>query len=34
MLRRAGLGRRKAQIVFDDELPAWNYRAIPSNPGS
>jgi hypothetical protein len=22
------------RIVFDDELPAWNYRAMPSNPGS
>jgi Rhodopirellula transposase DDE domain len=21
-------------IVFDDELPAWNYRAVPQKPGS
>jgi hypothetical protein len=22
------------RIVFDDELPAWNYRAIRTQPGS
>jgi hypothetical protein len=28
-------GYRKAmRILFDEELPAWNYRAIPAKPGS
>ena len=32
---KAPKGYKKAmKIVFDDELPAWNYRAIPSKPGS
>ena len=26
--------KNSMRIVFDEELPAWNYRAIPSNPGS
>jgi len=25
---------KSMRIVFDDELPAWNYRAIPIKPGS
>jgi hypothetical protein len=26
--------KKTMRIVFDDELPAWNYRAIPTKPGS
>jgi hypothetical protein len=26
--------KKAMRIVFDDELPAWNYRAIPRKPGS
>ena len=26
--------KKSMRIVFDDELPAWNYRAIPMKPGS
>ena len=26
--------KRNMRISFDDELPAWNYRAIPVKPGS
>jgi hypothetical protein len=26
--------KKTMQIVFDDELPAWNYRAIPTKKGS
>jgi hypothetical protein len=26
--------KKRMRIVFDEELPAWNYRAVPSNPGS
>jgi hypothetical protein len=28
-------GYKKAmRIVFDEDLPAWNYRAVPKKPGS
>lgn len=26
--------KQTMRIVFDEELPAWNYRAIPAKPGS
>lgn len=26
--------KKTMRIVFDDELPAWNYRAVPEKPGS
>jgi hypothetical protein len=26
--------KKNMRIVRDDELPAWNYRAIPAKPGS
>jgi hypothetical protein len=26
--------KKSMRLVFDEELPAWNYRAIPSKPGS
>jgi Rhodopirellula transposase DDE domain len=26
--------KKSMRIVFDEELPAWNYRAIPIKPGS
>jgi hypothetical protein len=26
--------KKTMRIVFDDELPAWNYRALPRKPGS
>lgn len=26
--------KKSMGIVFDEELPAWNYRAVPSKPGS
>ena len=26
--------KKNMRIVFDEELPAWNYRAIPKKPGS
>lgn len=26
--------KKTMAIVFDDELPAWNYRAVPQKPGS
>lgn len=26
--------KKAMRIVFDEELPAWNYRAIPTKPGS
>jgi hypothetical protein len=26
--------KKTMRIVFDDELPAWNYRAVPSKEGS
>lgn len=26
--------KQSMRIAFDEELPAWNYRAIPINPGS
>jgi hypothetical protein len=26
--------KQSMSIVFDDELPAWNYRAVPKKPGS
>jgi hypothetical protein len=26
--------KKSMRIVFDQELPAWNYRAIPEKPGS
>ena len=26
--------KKTTRIVFDDELPAWNYRAIPAKWGS
>jgi len=26
--------KKNMRILFDDELPAWNYRAVPNNPGS
>ena len=26
--------KKNMRIVFDEELPAWNYRAVPKKPGS
>ena len=26
--------KKSMRIIFDEELPAWNYRAIPAKPGS
>jgi len=26
--------KKSMRIIFDDDLPAWNYRAIPTKPGS
>jgi hypothetical protein len=26
--------KKSMRIVFDEELPAWNYRAVPKKPGS
>jgi hypothetical protein len=26
--------KQSMRVVFDEELPAWNYRAVPSKPGS
>lgn len=26
--------KKSMRIEFDEELPAWNYRAVPANPGS
>ena len=26
--------KKTMRIVFDDELPAWNYRAVPTKQGS
>lgn len=26
--------KKTMRIIFDDELPAWNYRAVPQKPGS
>jgi hypothetical protein len=26
--------KKTMRILFDEELPAWNYRAVPRNPGS
>jgi hypothetical protein len=26
--------KKSMRIVFDEELPAWNYRAVPTKPGS
>ena len=26
--------KKSMRILFDEELPAWNYRAVPANPGS
>lgn len=26
--------KKTMRIVFDDDLPAWNYRAVPEKPGS
>ena len=26
--------KKNMRIVFDEELPKWNYRAIPSKKGS
>jgi Rhodopirellula transposase DDE domain len=32
---KAPIGYKKAmRIVFDEDLPAWNYRAVPKKPGS
>lgn len=32
---KAPAGYKKSMgIVFDEELPAWNYRAVPKKPGS
>ena len=25
--------KKNMRIIFDDELPAWNYRAVPTKPG-
>ena len=25
--------KESMRIVFDEDLPAWNYRAVPSKPG-
>ena len=33
--RKCAAGFKESmRIAFDEDLPAWNYRAVPSNSGS